>query len=671
MATIDDLINKIEDPSLRARLAEQVRVLTERKEFGLVFQDHTPEAIEVPGLAPRRDDIVRRRGDTGRVNHTVRSVSGHSATIVELDEFGGVAGEQFKAGIDELVLVKDFGQPIYAGLKSLGRTERGGDKPSHLVIQGENYYALETLMYTHENKVDVIYIDPPYNTGSADWIYNDRFVDGQDAYRHSKWLSFMQRRLKHAKRLLKATGVIIIAIDDNEQARLKLLCDQVLGAQNFVANVVWNGGRKNDSRFVSVGHDYMLIYAQSVESLNAANLRWREPRPGLVDIREAAARSWATSGGDVATATLSMKLWIANLPAGHAAKENNRFYEFEDDGRVFRKRDVSWPGGGGPTYDVLHPITGLPVRLPSRGWIFSKPERMQEEIDAGRIMWGADHTEFINRKTYLDEGEMVVPTSVFERKRTSSTKYLEAILGSKDFPFPKDVDVVGRWVNLVSAENSDAIVLDFFAGTGTTAEAVMRLNAQDGGRRQAILVTNNEVGAKAAAALSKAGALPGDPAWEAEGVFQKVTRPRLETVVTGIRGDGSTFSDGLSENIEFLELTYEDPDLIQLGQSFTAIAPLLWVKAGATGSVIVAAPESGWAINSDGSYGVLFDVKHSADFTADARRNAPTLRHAFIITNQESAYKQIVSSLPAQSRSFSATRLYGDYLRTFEINGKD
>jgi adenine-specific DNA-methyltransferase len=179
-------------------------------------------------------------------------------------------------------------------------------------------------------------------------------------------------------------------------------------------------------------------------------------------------------------------------PKGHPAKENNRFYEFEPDGRAFRKRDVSWPGGGGPRYDVIHPKTGLPVQVPSRGWIYSDPKRMQQEIDAGRIIWGKDHTEFINRKTYLDSDDGIVPESVFEKKRTGATTAFDALLGEGVFDFPKDVKVLSRWIDLVTRSNPDALVLDFFAGSGSTGHAVMDLNAADGGRRRYILVQLDE-----------------------------------------------------------------------------------------------------------------------------------------------------------------------------------
>ncbi len=178
------------------------------------------------------------------------------------------------------MVVAEFREPIYPGLVSTGKVERGGDKPFHTVINAENYHALQTLLFTHRGQVDCIYIDPPYNTGSADWIYNDRYVSGDDLYRHSKWLAFIERRLVLAQVLLKDTGVIIVAIGDEEHHRLRMLLDQVFGDQNFLADIIWQGSGKNDARYTAGGVDYMLVYAKSEEALAASGRRWREAKPG-------------------------------------------------------------------------------------------------------------------------------------------------------------------------------------------------------------------------------------------------------------------------------------------------------------------------------------------------------------------------------------------------------
>lgn len=478
----------------------------------------------------------------------IQALTGPGEAAANLDAlarlFPGVVTEQ---GLDIDALRETFGEKVAPagtevfGLRwpGMGEARRLSTEPAtgtllprpdesvnwdttrNIIIEGDNLEVLRLLRRGYTGEVDVIYIDPPYNTGN-DFVYDDSRMssiaeyeadaghrdaagpleagEGSDraqdrrtgASKHTKWLSMMYPRLLVAQNLLKDTGVIIAAIDDTEQARLKLLMDKVFGVENFIANVVWQGGRKNDSRYVSVGHDYMLIYAKSEGMLSQRGVRWREPRVADEAIREAAARVWNESGHDTDKATVRMKAWIASLPEGHPAKENNRFYEFEPDGRVFRKRDISWPGRGGPRYDVLHPVTGLPVRVPSGGWRYSKPERMQEDIDAGLIVWGKDHTEYINRKTYLDSDDGVVPTSVFEKKRTSASRGLADLLGEGVFPFPKDVDVLCRWIRLATQNSRDAVILDFFAGSGSTGHAVMNLNAADGGNRRYILVQLDE-----------------------------------------------------------------------------------------------------------------------------------------------------------------------------------
>src|SRR5690606_12196757 len=179
--------------------------------------------------------------------------------------------------VDELDVVAEFGDPIYPGLREISRAEGPGadpSRPAHIVLNAENYHALQALQWSHAEAVDVIYIDPPYNLG-GDLTYNDRRIGKEDAYRHSYWLSFMQRRLELARKLLKPTGIIIVAIDDTEHAHLKLLMDQVFHESNFIATVVWQGGHKNDSKYVSVGHDYMLIYAREESALEGAGVRWR------------------------------------------------------------------------------------------------------------------------------------------------------------------------------------------------------------------------------------------------------------------------------------------------------------------------------------------------------------------------------------------------------------
>ena len=222
------------DPQLGADLEAEIAALTKRRTFGLVFEQHQPEAVELPGRPVRRGDKVRvlpPRGETKpgdqrlwRVTRIERLDGQRLAHLAELD---AEAPETRSVPADDVVVVAEFRDRIYPGLVETGRVERGGDKPFHSVINAENYHALEMLTYTHRHSIDAIYIDPPYNTGAKDWKYNNNYVEGDDDYRHSKWLAFMERRLKIARELLNPDdSVLIVTIDEKEYLRLGLLLEQ-------------------------------------------------------------------------------------------------------------------------------------------------------------------------------------------------------------------------------------------------------------------------------------------------------------------------------------------------------------------------------------------------------------------------------------------------------------
>lgn len=659
----DVLLERVSDPGLRDQLRRAIDELADQQPLGIVFEEHLPEAVRLPSAPIRSGVTVQYR--YGNDNETVWDVRRTRQGTASISRPLADGTFETREGVptSELIVARRLGDPIYPGFAPLGAVERGGDKPHHLVIQGENYHALQALQYTHNGKVDLIYIDPPYNTGAGDWIYNDRYVGDADTFRHSKWLSFMNRRLRLAFDLLAPTGVIIVAIDDNEHHRLRMLMDQVFGEKNFISNVVWQGGRKNDSRFVSNGADYMVIYARNLENMINSGVRWRVEKQGLRNAQEKAKELLVEHNGNADAATSAYRRWVRQFTREEMPPSVARYTKIEaGTGRLYRTDlDLSWPGGGGPRYDVIHPITGKPCAVPSRGWIYSTPERFQQEVDAGRVVFGPDESKVPSRLSYLDDLEDDVAVSVFESPRARGSKNLATILGSKDFPFPKDAEVLARWIGIATSHKADAIVLDFFAGTGTSAEAVMRLNAADGGRRQSIIVTNNELGANTAAKLRKAGVEPGSSEWEAEGVFEKVTRPRIETVVTGVRRDGSAYSRGLDENVTFLAVDYLDRDNVEVGAAFRQVAELLWAKAGAIGPVITDAT-GGFAATSH--YAVCFDADRFTGFV-DTVNATPSIRTAFVVASSEVAYGTVKRAL---REGVETVHLYENYLSSFEIN---
>lgn len=655
---LDQLIGQVGDEALRSRLAREVELLRGSRRFGMVFDRHLPESVRLPDHPIRKGVKVGLRDESATDNWRVVGFTDTSRSVAVLSGDGG------ERPIADLVVIREFGEPVYPGLRTVERITNGTeDAPWHTIINGENYHVLQALRSTHRGKVDLIYIDPPYNTGNEGWIYNDRYVDANDRAKSSKWLSYMERRLLLARDLLKQTGVIIVAIGDEEHHRLRMLLDQVFGDQNFLANIVWQGSGKNDARYTAGGIDYMLAYAKDEESLSEAGVRWREPKPGL-ELAEAAARdAWETSQGDAATATRLYREALRSLK-GRLEPAVFRYDQIDDQGRVFQSGDLTSPNPReNLTYEVLHPQTGRPVPTPRNGWRYSR-EVMEELIAEDRILFGTDDSTTPRLKRFLETQGDQVPYAMFTMPRMPGSKRLETILGDRRFPYPKDDQVLQRWIG--AAAGPHAMIVDFFGGSGTTTEAVMRLNAKDGGSRQSILVTNNEVGAKQARALRKAGHHPGDPEWEALGVFEYVTRQRVSTVVTGKRPDGSTYSDGVAANVEMFDLTYLDPGMVRRGREFEAIAPLPWLEAGAVGERIEKVPDEGWALTP--AYGVLFTVDALTPFAAAVAEAAVTEappKVLFIVTDSPVEYQSAAERLPV---GIETVRLYQDYLSNYTIN---
>lgn len=394
------------------------------------------------------------------------------------------------------------------------------DTTKNIVIEGDNLEVLRNLRRGYTNKVDVIYIDPPYNTGN-DFVYDDsrmssiadyeadaglRDEEGatergdessraedrrSGASKHATWLSMMYPRLTVAHSLLKETGVIIAAIDDTEHARLKLLMDRVFGAENFIANVVWQGGNKNDSRFTAGGLDYMLIFAKNRAQLVASDARWTEPKVGHDRVLRIAEEAWETAGHDSTKAT---ELYRAELRKIRSELEPAvfRYDQIDDQGEVFQTGDLRSPNPRpNLQYELLHPDTRQPVKMHPNGWVYAQ-ERMADFVRSGRIVFGSDHSTIPRFKRYLREMDTQALRSVISQERASASYALNKLLGSEVFPYSKDADVLATWINSVSEGKQDALVLDFFAGSGSTGHAVIGLNAADGGNRRYILVQLDE-----------------------------------------------------------------------------------------------------------------------------------------------------------------------------------
>ena len=344
--------------------------------------------------------------------------------------------------------------PVLREVKDKAIPSDEPDAPNHILIEGDNLEALTALSYTHEGKIDVIYIDPPYNTGHKDFTYNDNYVDGDDGFRHSKWLSFMSKRLKIAKSLLKEKGMIFISIDDNEDAQLKLLCDEIFLNRNKVSDIIWQSRKSvSNDTFVSMNHNYTLVYAKDLSLWDKSEFR---------------------------------------LPTKTESFEN-------------RDNDPRGPWVADPfdapnirpnlTYGIVNPNTGEEFWPPKGRCWRTTEEQYKEFLADNRIVFGKKGTSKPQLKRFQDfamaKGD--TPTSIWNdiETTTNGTQLLQNIFGGeKVFSNPKPVELVKRIMILIG--NKNLTILDFFAGSGTTLHATMQLNAEDGGHRQCILVTNNE-----------------------------------------------------------------------------------------------------------------------------------------------------------------------------------
>ena len=429
------------------------------------------------------------------------------------------------------------------------------DTAEHVFIEGENLEVLKVLQKAYFGKVKLIYIDPPYNTGSDSFIYPDRFQeskadylkrinelddDGQlmregffrknnkeNGHYHSNWLNMMLPRLYLARNILHEDGVILISIDDNEVANLRLLMDEIFGSENFIAQLVWEKGRKNDARLFSVGHEYLLVFARNLVSLKEKKTLWREPKPGAKEIIEKWRGLSKTYGNDYENIQKELRLWYISLPSTHPSKKLSR-YKWVDKWGPWRDDNLSWPGGGGPEYDLIHPKSKKPCKMPEGGWRYGKDE-MTRRISLGLIVFRDDHTDPPTRKTHLlpvadeleniedqqgdafddddeqdEEAAIQVMPSYFYRQAQVSVKYLSKLLGGKVFNNPKDHEVLVRLIGYCLGDNTSTFIMDFFAGSASTAEAVLRLNQRDGGSRKIVTVQLPEACDKKSAAF-KAG----------------------------------------------------------------------------------------------------------------------------------------------------------------------
>lgn len=397
--------------------------------------------------------------------------------------------------------------PIAKTLRPVREESVDFDTTKNLFIEGDNLDALKLLQETYLGKVKLIYIDPPYNTGN-DFIYEDDFAEDADEYLrrsnqvdedgnrlvantvsngrfHSDWLSMIYSRLRLARGLLKEDGAVFISINDAEFENLKSIASEVFGAENFVGTMVWAAGRKNDSRFISASHEYIVCFARSMNALKEQGASWQILKKGLTEIEKTYSELRRKFGGDDAAVEAGLRKWYGSLSDNDPSKRH-KHYQYVDKRGIYFASDLRKPQ---PTsrsrYEILHPITGKPVNMHPNGWSFA-PERMKELLADERIRFGADEKTRPTLKVYLHEANKEAAYSVFYQDGRGASIRLDALMEAHVFDFPKDETIIQALVEMTTA--GDDIVMDFFAGSATTAHATIAANSLDGSSRRFVMI---------------------------------------------------------------------------------------------------------------------------------------------------------------------------------------
>lgn len=638
MAAINDLIEQIEDEGLRQRINEELRRLLKQKKFGLVFEEHQPE------------------------------------------------------GLTE--------GPIYPYLQKIDQVEHApGDSLWHTLIESDNYYALQLLAYLYPGMVDCIYIDPPYNTGARDWKYNNDYVDSSDQYRHSKWLSMMKRRLKLAKKLLNPRdSVLIVTIDEKEYLHLGCLLEEMFpeARMQMVSSVINPAGVSRGGEFARTDeYLFFVMIGKSNPTRIALSNEWRGnikggykdklrwnglQRSGTSVLRSDRPRMFYPiylnkTGEKIVDIGYDIPLGIDRRTI-QCPEEMVQLWPIFPDGKEGR-----WRLGRDSLIELIkkHYVKIGKFRGEDTSLSYlAKGE--QQKVENGEF-------PIIG---YAPDGSLIVDESLYEAKfipgtqwwisthdaTQQGTKQLNAIIGNR-FSFPKSLYAVHDTIRFFVANKPNALIVDFFAGSGTTLHAVNLLNAEDGGHRRCIMVTNNEVSEQEAKTLTKQGYKPGDDEWERLGIARYVNWPRTVCSIEGhdvngqpLKGeylgtDHRQMKDGFEANCIFFKLDFLDKTQVALGRQFRELLPLLWMKAGSIGPCpilesddipqMMVLPENGFA--------VLTDEKAFSQFVEQVN-NEDSIRMVYLVVDSDSLYREMTHCFPRRQ----TCQLYRDYLDNFRIN---
>ena len=671
MAAINDLIEQIENPELRQRIQQEINKQNKQRKFGLVFEDHVRENKFLYDVPVRRGSLVALRDKGSKETYRVIRIDGDNALCEHT-----VSHEQETIAMDVLVSVAQLGEPIYPYLKPMDDVQNAPNSELwHTLIEADNYHALQLLVYLYGGKVDCIYIDPPYNSGATDWKYNNNYVDGKDAYRHSKWLSMMEKRLLLAKKLLKSDGsVLILTIDEKEYLHIGCLLEQLFSEATIqmVTSVISGKGVSRNGQFsrveeyiffVTIGNmpvlqlektmlndeDNSSSYAKpnAIDFLgfrrrNKGNFRTSRPHqfyPVIVNDET----GQIVSIGDALTPDISR--YDVEIPVGCTAlwpldkKKKKKIWSLiPESARVLLSKGClkveNWDKER-HTGSVKYLAAGM-VEDIDNGVITIDKRDIYGNIVSGYYTNSDDDT-LRPRRVWVDK---------LHNASSYGTLILKKVLGEKRFDFPKSLYAVHDSLRFFIANNPNALVVDFFAGSGTTLHAVNLLNAEDGGHRRCIMVTNNEIGDKKEEELKPIGLHPGKDEWEKWGIARYVNWPRSKCSILGVDVNGkeldgeyiSTITETKQSSRRFNQINFfaENPSLKQKKALVALLNKQKNIKLPAISEdVDFLVAEDDEACNAS----ILFNVAAIDDWK-DALEGHDEITDLYIVTQQDALFRK-------------------------------
>lgn len=695
MAVINDLIDRISDPELRRRIKDEVVRLQQQKKFGLVFEEHLPEATPLYEVPIKVKSLVARKDGYFKEFFRVKRIEGEMLLCEREDD----CHEQVELNKNEAVAVALFGEPIYPYLKPMDAVKNAPDSDLwHTLIEADNYHALQLLVYLYGGMVDCIYIDPPYNTGAKDWKYNNDYVDNSDTYRHSKWLSMMKKRLLLAKKLLNPKdSVLIVTIDEKEYLHLGCLLEDLFPEARIqmissVINV--KGSARKDS--FSRGCEYIYFAMLGESSPTPLNLseEWLGNVKGTTrnDVRLADLLRHGTNGSRESRPNLFYPIYVSLdgkkfVGAGEPLPKN------------VSKEEVLIP-------DNVVAIWPIHKNGKEGRWCYQKDSLLDLQkkgyLKLGALRDGKMAISYIpegwqnrieNKEVSIlgrrEDGFLIIDSSEYEatflpsdswvisshNSTENGDKLLQKFIG-KRFDFPKSLYAVHDTIRFFVANKPNAMIVDFFAGSGTTLQAVNLLNAEDGGHRRCIMVTNNEVSEAEAKSLRKQGYQPGDEEWEKYGIARYVNWPRTVCSIEGhdingqplkgnYLGSDIPMQDGFKANAKFFMLGFLDKNSVAAYRQFRELLPLFWMKAGAIGECpsLEGKGIPSFMILDENKMAIMTEESNYAVFL-DQMKDRKDIKTIFLVVDSEIGFREMAAPFK-WARTY---QLYKDYLENFTIN---